>query len=190
MATVSTGTGVDKNFIIKLLHGFAGVIMALGGVWWATHDTPPQRGANEAAYLANDSKETDLNLEKEKTKQMKIAARSQGVLQPLIAPRPNQSRSTHTIGAEGQHFLAVGMDFIFNGEGHDVPSAVIAFQQPPSTMVGSFKIHAGGKIAWSDSWSDEPSPYPLLQLLDETRSKKNDVRWMEIYSNGQTIFKF
>ncbi len=167
----------------------SGLLSAIGGLYWATHDTPKRRAANEAIWLANQGKDSDVELAKEHTKQMKISARAAGVLQPLVAPKPQaKGRGTIEAGSEGRHFLSPGINFTFDGDGGNTPSAVIAFRQPPASTTGEFKIFALGKTAWTDGWDGTPSPYPLEQLLAETISTESNVRYFPIFSKGKTTF--
>ncbi len=162
-------------------------ISAIGGVWWVTHDTPQRRAANEAIYLVNQGKELDVQLAKQRTKQMKIVQGETGNQSPFSSLFQDNN-SPISIGSDGQHFLSKGMNFTFNGQGEDQPSATIAFKQVPVNKIGTFKIYAGGKTAWTESWSEEPSPYPLDLLLEETKSTESHIRWAWIYSKGQTNF--
>lgn len=190
--TPSNGSNfANPGWVMAVMCAVA-LLSAFGSVYWATHDTPERRAANEAMYLTNQGKETELEMKKEETKQMKIAARTGGVLQPLILSSPRQTvetRHREFVGSEGQHFLARGMDFVFNGTAQDdKPSATIAFRKPPVSTTGAFMIYAMGKTAWNEAWSTAPSPYPLGQLLAETISVEGDVKYLWIYSRGETIF--
>jgi hypothetical protein len=56
------------GLIVRILAAAAGVLAAFGSVWWAIHDTPPNRAANEKAFI-------DSQTEAEKTAQAKWAAK-------------------------------------------------------------------------------------------------------------------
>lgn len=169
----------DKPWWATLLMLCSGLLSAFGGVYWATHDTPPLRAANDAISLHNDGQAIQVELEKERTKQMKIAARSAGSLQPLVAPRSRPQLE--------QQLLSQGEVYKFQGDGSSV-SSVIGLSSFPVSMTGAFKLYGCGSTAWSSSWSSDPSPTPLDTFVSRCASDSQVVKWIEVYSKGQSMF--
>lgn len=167
------------------------MFLLLASLYATMANLPESRLTLSQAFLQTQSKSLDVRLAEEHTKQMKIQARQAGVLQPLVAQQSPSVRIVYKVGNEGQHFLAQGMDYVFDGDGSEtVPSATIAFRQPPVRMTGIFKLYGCGKTAWNNSWSMEASPYPLDLLLEECVSSEGNVKMLEIFANGEAIWSF
>lgn len=194
MATTNTGTtssGGNESTPAwnRAIFALCGLLSTFAVVWGTMNDTPVRRAEIEKGMLINDGKKSDVELARIDLQKTKILARSAGTLQPLVAPKPQQqARATIVVGSDGQHFLAAGINFVIEGDGGNTPSAIVAFRQPPASTTGQFKIFALGKTAWTDDWDGTPSPYPLKQLLLETISTDDNVRYFPVFSRGKTFF--
>jgi hypothetical protein len=188
MATTQTPSAEEsRTFLINIMKAIAGIIMAIAGLLWSYRDTPSNRAANEAAYLANQGKELDLELAKENRKLAKITSGNGSIFSGSPSTQPG--RPTYVLGSEGQYVLSAGRSFVFNGTGEDTPSAMIAFFEPPVAKSGAFKVYGMGKTAWTESWSSEPSPYPLDQLMSDIKSGER-IRYAWIYVRGKAVLDF
>ena len=177
------GGGSSQPTWYRFMLVLAALITGTGSVYVALNDTPPLRAENEKIFLLNQGRESDVAIEKEKTKQVQA--------NPALAPnqpKTSERQGVTPIGNEGQHLLATGMQFIFSGNGGDSPDAIIAIKQAPTSYSGAFKMFSKGKTSWSPSWSEDQPPYPLSQLLEESKSSEGNVQWMQLFSNGKTQF--
>jgi hypothetical protein len=174
----NVGTSSQPNWL-RFMHALTGLILAVGTVYYYTHDTPPNRAVTDQLWLANQGKEADVELAKAKGKLTQASGQPESV---------SQQSGPIVIGSSGQHLLATGMQFIFSGNGGNSPDAVIAIKQMPTSYSGAFKVFSKGKTSWSPAWSEDPPSYPLAKLLEESRSDEGNVQWMQLFSNGKTQF--
>lgn len=64
------GSGLPKTpLLMRYIGAITGVVLALGAVWWYTHDTPPNRAAGEIAFMQKGIEEEKTKQKREETKQ-------------------------------------------------------------------------------------------------------------------------
>lgn len=189
------GSSGGSNELSGLLKLLTGLVLAAGSVYFYTHDTQPNRAQAELAMLANQAKDRDVELEKEKTKQLKITAEAASVVQPqaqtpsqnLQAPNLDQPLRITRVKVGDQWMLTEGNRFIFSQYQGNDPSARVFFTSMPKSYQGSFLLVdvRSKRQAWSQDWSSEPSPDIDQFFADFVNPRSEHL--ILIYSRGDSI---
>lgn len=66
-----------ESTVSRWLPGVAGLLLAFGSVWWATHDTPANRAAIEMKRQETYKTEAELGIKREETTQLRLRLKNQ-----------------------------------------------------------------------------------------------------------------
>jgi len=133
---------------LSLLKSLGGLLAIFGGVWWATHDTPPNRTSTELATV-------ELKKEEEKTKQAKLLGGSVPFFSQSAPQQATTGSCTHLSDVTPLSFvLARGNCF---SVGATPTTFFVGAESPITSVTGSdFLVisHDGSSLCESNKTSD------------------------------------
>lgn len=189
------GNSGGSNELASFLKLLTGLVLAAGSVYFYTHDTQPNRAKAELAMLDNQAKDRQVELEKEKTKQMRIAAEAASVGQaPIQAPpqnfqQPNIDQPLRIIRVKpGEQWgMTENIRFIFSQYPNSDPSARVFLTAMPKSYQGSFLLvdAKSRRQAWTQGWSSEQSP-DIDQFFADFVTPGRSEHLILIYSRGES----
>lgn len=207
----------QKPWWERLFKAAIVLVLAVGSVYFYTHDTPPLRAANEKVYMESQAQvaqtENKVAVAKEETKQLKIkrdmldsqiaagVTPAQSVPLP-VTPAPVYQHETPLLSpskpvvniVSGQHILSTNWQFKITGPTDTETVGRFLLPSIPKSITGAYKLvleSDPSQTVWSKEWSTEESS-DIQMFLSQNITTKNylptDSVWIHIYTRGPVYF--